>query len=216
MPKTPKKKGKALPAPDTPTRRNLNDKLDKVDEGEAALGPNIPLGKLLASISDTMDTMNTVNHANNASTPAEAETPAAVTTISDAVDKAYLKRRIEQCPSITDMTAADPVHIIDWVRSQETYVKSNGSYSAALVGLAGTCDLSPNSLIKIIIEAAGTVKPFGHKAWIDTCKAILLNASIPNIVQVMDARLDAVPARISGENIAVHFNRYNALLSRTQ
>jgi hypothetical protein len=80
--KTPKKKGKALPAPDTPTRQNLNDKLDKVDEGEAALGPNTPLGKLLASISDTMNTMNTVNRANNASTPAEAGTPAAVTTIS--------------------------------------------------------------------------------------------------------------------------------------
>jgi hypothetical protein len=57
----PKKKGKAQPAPDTPTRQNLNDKLDKVDEGEAALVPNTPLGKLLASISDTMDTMNTIN-----------------------------------------------------------------------------------------------------------------------------------------------------------
>jgi uncharacterized membrane protein YgcG len=215
---TPKKKGKAQPVAGTPARQNLNDKLDKVDEdeSEAALGPNTPLGKLLASISDTMDTMNTMNRANNAPKPAEAQTLAVVTTISDAVDKAYLKRRIEQCPAITDMTAADPIHIIDWVRSQETYVKNNSSYSAALVGLAGTCDLSPNSPIKLIIEAAGMVKPFDHKAWIDTCKAIFLSASIPNIVQMMDARLDAVPARMPDENIALHFNRYNALLSRTQ
>jgi hypothetical protein len=95
-------------------------------------------------------------------------------------------------------------------------VKDDITWHTALVSLAGTCDLSANSPIQLVIEAASMITPFDHSAWLDTCKAILINASLPNIVQQMDAALEAVQARMADEPVSMHFNRYNAVLSRTQ
>jgi hypothetical protein len=41
------------------------------------------------------------------------------------------------------------------------------------------------------------ITPFDHSAWLDTCKAILLNVSLPNIVQQMNAALEAVQERMT-------------------
>jgi hypothetical protein len=180
-----------------------------VGDEEAALGPTTPLGKLLTSISATMDRAN-------ANAPRAMHNTNTVTTVNDAVNKAYLKRRLDQCPAITDTSASDPVKIIDWLRSQEGHVKDDITWHTALVSLAGTCDLSANSPIQLVIKAASIITPFNHSAWLDTCKAILLNASLPNIVQQMDAALESVQARMADEPVSMHFNRYNSVLSRTQ
>jgi hypothetical protein len=190
----------------------------ELTETEISVGPKTPLGKLLTSISAIMNRANAAKHS---SVHAPSAAPSAATAYADAMSRALLKRRLAQCPAITEMTATDPVQVIDWIRAQESLLKADllsrpPNYSTALAGLAGTCDLRPDNPIQVIIKASGLITRFDHTAWLKTCKSILLNTSIPFIVQQMDAALEAIPAHMADEPLSMYYNRYNALLSRTQ
>jgi hypothetical protein len=165
--------------------------------------------------------MNRADAAENSSVHAQSVVTNVVTIYADAMSRVILKRRLAQCPALTEMTATDPVQVIDWIRAQESLFKADllsrpSTYSTALAGLAGTCNLRLDNPIQVIIKASGLIIPFDHKAWLKTCNSILLYTSIPFIVQQMDEALEAIPAHMADEPLSMYYNRYNALLSRTQ
>jgi hypothetical protein len=102
------------------------------------------------------------------------------------------------------MTTIDPVQVIDWIRVQKELFNADSLsrppiYNTALVRLNGTCDLRPDNPIQFIIKTSGLIILFDHKTWLQTCKSICWNTSIPNIVKQMDAALENIPAHMADE-----------------
>jgi uncharacterized membrane protein YgcG len=182
----------------------------KLDEEYESLGPETPMGKLMAAMSAVTEKMS-------GTIPWEV----AQKFGGDDVYAASVKRKLALRAHMTETDTTDPVKIAEWLQWAAFLVRRGSTdqgleYSSACHALLNTAStLSIDNAIVKTLEYTVEMEIYDTEVWQDTCRNILM-ASVPNAVSQAEAAISGTPARKADESVSSYFARKVAPINHAQ